>query len=378
MNEKIKIFTARTIQEVQELRNFWETLNPFPLAHIDYFLTLIEFRDAIQRPHVVMLCRGETPEALAVGRIENLSKTFEIGNIIRYRSNIKTLIFDVGCFVGKFSSENSHIIIRELIKSLKNREADVAFFSEVPTNSSIYQFRKSIPGILYRDYFPDIQGHHRMTLPSSVDSFFKSRKKAKNLRRIGNRLNREFDGNVKVQCFRKEEEVDKLCRDADRISRRSYRHASGGGFVDNLGNRRCLTELAKKGALLAYILYLNDKASAFEGGVFFDNTYFADYCGYDMEYKKYEIGTYLEIKVIESLCVDPEFEYYDFGWMDTYHKNRYCDIMLEEANFKLYQPSLKGFYLNGKRMIYRVGQMGADIVAKEYLNIRRRVRDKLK
>ena len=122
---------ARTIKEVEKMREKWELMKPFPSADIDYFLTLIRFRKNVIRPYVIMLSRGEKPKTLIVGRIEYISKELKIGTKSLYRSKVKSLIIDIGCLVGDLSLKNSTIIITELCKSLKKKEADVVAFSEV-------------------------------------------------------------------------------------------------------------------------------------------------------------------------------------------------------------------------------------------------------
>ena len=345
---------ARTIDEVEEMRESWESMQPYPIANIDYFLTLLKFRKNVVKPYVILITRNEIPEAIAVGRIENIIKTLKLKNRIIYLSKVKAIFFDIECLVGNLSIENSTIIITEAYKSLKKKEADVVAFSEVSTDSNVYKLSRAIPGFLFRDYFPKIQGHYKMTLPLSSNEFYKARKKAKNLRRIKNRLHREFEGNIEVNCFRDLEDVDRLCRDAEKISRKTYQFAAGDGIVNNVETRKKLSELAKKGWFLAYILYINNEPCAFEGGIYFDRTYYADYCGYNAEYRKYEIGTYLELNIIETLCEDPECQYYDFGWMDTFHKNRYCDVVIEEASFHIYRPSLKGLFLNFNKVLFGI------------------------
>ena len=374
--QKVSVVIARSVAEVEGIRKDWIRCEPFPIADIDYFLAIINSQQKIVRPHVLMLKVKKDPKALIVGRIEYIPKTFIVGGVKIYSSEVKTLIIDIGCLIGDLSAENCTIVIKELYQSLKEKEADVVSFNEVSTDSDIYKMSRTIPGFLFRDYFPKIQGHYKMTLPSSSAEFYKKRKKAKNLRRIKNRLHREFEGNIEVQCFRNPDDVDRLCKDAEKISRTTYQFAAGNGIVNDIETRQKFSHLAKKGWLLAYILYINKEPCAFEGGIYFNRTYYADYCGYNNKYKKYEIGTYLELMIIETQSNDPAFSFYDFGWMDTMHKTRYCDIVEEEASFNIYQPSLKGVSLNAKKIIYSVSDLGIRKMIGSYKRINNKIRKK--
>ncbi|MDY0039972.1 MAG: GNAT family N-acetyltransferase [Desulforhabdus sp.] len=346
--------TYREAAELPKLKTSWEEMELFPTAGYDYFHTLIECRDHAIRPHVIALNRGDRITALAIGRIERIEKQTDIKGLLKFKSTIRSILFDIGCFAGDFSESNSRLIVSELLASLKKGEADMAIFSEVPISSALYACARRIPAFCFRDFFPRIQGHYRMTLPDTPEQFYKAHKKAKNLRRIGNRLARDFEGRVRIQCFRDEADVERFCTDADLILRHASRYTPGMGFTERPEQGPLLKTLAAKGQMLAFVLYLDEAPAAFEGGVVHDQAYFADYCGYDQRFRKYEIGSYLEIKVIEHLCRQEGFGYYDFGWMDTFHKNRYCDILTREANFEIYAPSFKGLLLNTKKTLYHL------------------------
>lgn len=362
-DNQFTVTVARTIEEVEEMRENWESLQLFPIADIDYFLTVINHRKNVVRPHVLMLCREEKPETLVVGRIEYLFKPFMFMGKILFRSKVKALFIDIGCLVGDLSIKNSATIISELIKSLKMREADVVSFNEVSTDSNICHLSKKRPGFLFRDYFPDIQGHYRMTLPSTIEELDKlgSKKRRKVLRRLRRRLYGEFPEKISIRCFRKKEEVDEFCRDAGVVSKKTYQHVWGSGFVNNTETRHLNYILADQHRFMAYILYIDGKPCAFEGGLIYEDTYFADYCGYDTLYKQYSIGSILEREIIESLCKDNNSKYYDFGWMNVDYKHRFCDIRWDEASFCIYQPSLKGVFLNGKKVILSVAGKSVNI-----------------
>ncbi|GAG42572.1 unnamed protein product, partial [marine sediment metagenome] len=78
-------------------------------------------------------------------------------------------------------------------------------------------------------------------------------------------------------------------------------------------------------------------------------------------YKNYSIGSFLNLKVIEILCEDKHFKYFDFGWMDAGYKHDFCDIKWDEASLYIYQPSLKGVFLNGKKVIFSVASKSVNI-----------------
>lgn len=351
------LIIARSVQEVEKIRNLWKDMQPYPPADIDYFLTVVKSRQDVVRaqPYVILLSRDGEPETLLIGRTEDVQFKHKIRNNVLFEMMGRSLKIDIGGIVGNTSYANSVILISELIKSLKGGEADIAYFTEIPADSPIFQLAKTMPGFLCRDYFPSIEDHYKMTLPSSIDKFYNARKNKKRLRQIIRRLDREFSGNVSLKCYRKKDDVERFCRDAETIVKKTYQHALGGGFLNDFTNnferQQLMSILAERGGLLAYILYIEDKPCAFESGVIYQNTYYSEYCGYDPQYKQLRIGTILMLKVIEDLCNDIHFQYIDFGWMDASYKRRFCDSGWEEASFCIFRPTLKGITLNIKKVL---------------------------
>lgn len=344
------------------MRDMWEKMEPFPLASIDYCLTLVKLRQDERRaqPYVLLLLREGKPEVMLIGRTEDVPHHITIGGKRILTIKLRSLRIGIGGLVGNLSHANCVTLLSTLMASLKKGQADIAYFSEITTALSIFQLARTMPNILCRDYFPDIDLHYRMTLPDSIDDFYKARKKRKHLKRIMRRLDEDFSGNSVVTCFREPQKVEQFCHDAEEISKKTYQYAFGGGFVHSFADDRersaLLTLLAEHGWLLAYILYIEGKPCAFEGGIVYNGIYYSDYCGYDYEYSAYEPGTILQIHIIDELCQDNEVEYIDFGWMDVAYKRRFCDLKWEEASFRIFRPAFKGVMLNTIRVLLYGGQ----------------------
>jgi hypothetical protein len=68
-------------------------------------------------------------------------------------------MFVYGAIRGNASPANSQILVREVLKCLKQKLADVAIFEYVPTESALYDFVCTAPQTFFRDHFPLRQGH---------------------------------------------------------------------------------------------------------------------------------------------------------------------------------------------------------------------------
>jgi hypothetical protein len=347
-HNQYSIRVARSLEEVEELRSIWEGWQWHPNADIDFYLTIVNSRKEILRPHVILLLSNNQPMAMMIGRMEEIRLDFKVGYKTLFKPKARILNFVYGGILGEQSNSNAEIIIDELINSLKRGEADAVFLSHLPLDSNIYQVARRKPGFLYRDPIPIVNLHWQITLPASVDAFFQ--KMDRKRRHEINRIIRKFEKEKRViiKCYRQKEETEQLCNDAEEIAKKSYLRGLTAGFVHNYENQRRVTLEANRGRLLAYILYVGDKPCAFYG-----KTFHLDFTAYDPIYHKYEPGTVLLIKIIGELCKNENgnINYIDFGLGDAFYKRRLCDRSWKEASMYLFAPTLNGITINSIRII---------------------------
>ena len=350
------VTTARSVKEVEEIRDIWKKIQIGPAADIDYYLTVVNSRKQVVRPHVIILSHDKYIESMLVGRIEDMRLEFKFGYKTLFRPKVRSLTIVEGGILGNTSYTNCAALISEVVTSLKQREADIVSFSEIPIDSNIYKIAKKMLGFLCRDHFPTVHPHYKMTLPATIDDFLRVRKNRKRLRNEMRRLQKSCSGNVAIKIFRERGQIDEFWRDAYKISKKTYQYALGGSFVNNIETPHLLTFLADRGWLRAYILYLEEKPLAFDLGYLHKNTYYDKNTGYDPKYKKFGVGTILLLKIIEDLCSDCHIHYIDFGAGDSAEKRRFCDLKCEEASFYIFKPKMKGVKLNAMRTISGASQ----------------------
>ena len=78
-SDGMTINVARTIEEVEQLRNYWEKLQRHPNADIDNYLTVVKTLKEIIRPHVIFLSKDGVPTSIMIGRIENYPFECKVG-----------------------------------------------------------------------------------------------------------------------------------------------------------------------------------------------------------------------------------------------------------------------------------------------------------
>ena len=349
-NKEFTVTIVRTIEEIEEIRKIWENFHPYPLADIDYFLFVVNLRQEVLRPHVIILWKNGSPETMLVGRIEDVQMKYKISYKVIFKPKVRSLTILNGGILGNTSHDNCTALISELIKSLKQQEADIVSFTEIPVDSPIYKLARTVPGFMFRDHFPVVDIWYRMTLPVSIDDFYKGRSTAKRtkLRSLFKRLEKDYSGNIVIKTFHEMDQIKKFCRDAEEISRKTYQFAYDGGFTCNIEMLHLLNLLSERNYLRAYILYVEGNPCAYWIGILHKNTSYGIQggTGYNPEYKKYEVGTLLLINMIEDLCNDSQVQFIDFGRGDSFYKQRICDLNWKAADFYIFQPTFKGMRLN--------------------------------
>lgn len=342
----------RNNNEIEEMRHVWEQLQYHPNADINFFNNIINIRKDILRPHIIILYANDQPKVMIIGRIDKGTLNIKIGYKSIWKPKVRILSIIYGGIMGDVSSDIADRIISEIIMSLKGNEADVAFFSNIRTDSMIYSSAKRNPNLLCRDYITTANLHWKMTLPNSIDEFYK-KMKAKHrywIKRLEKILEKEYPGKVIIISYQKEIEIAKFCKDAEQISKKTYQRGLGVGFIDNDENRQRLQLSAHNNWLRAYILYIDEKPCAFWMGTLYKKTFYLDFTGYDQYYKKYEPGTILFMEMINKLCREEVAEI-DFGLGNAFYKERFGDQHWEEAFVYIYSRTLRGIVLNFVRTL---------------------------
>jgi hypothetical protein len=299
---------------------------------------------------VLVLYRGDSPVAMLVGRLVLEQVQTRLGYARWFGTRTRTLTFIYGGQAGDLSHENSRILVSEVMRSLRNGEADLASFRFVRTDSALFKLLTHSPGFFMRDRFPQRQAHLKLVLPRKVDEIYSrlSGKVRKNLRWQAKKLLEEFDGKVRVGCFRCIGELDRMFEDVEQVAGKSYHRGLGFGFVDNLEMRERVRFESEKGWFQAYVLYLADRPAAFWIGNICGGKFYSGFLGYDSEHGRYSPGIFLMTKVFEEFCNEGVDEI-DFGLGDAEYKRRFGNCSWDEACIDIFAPTFKGLRINALR-----------------------------
>ena len=352
-SEKWSIVVARSIKEIENIRPIWEQMQQdesLPILNVDieHYLANVESMGESVQPHIIVLYYNNTPKAMVIGRIERNKIPCKLG----YKKvlNPSMLCFSVvyGGFLGQRSDEVSTVLLRELLDTLKRGEADVAYLNHMHVNTPEYNLAVTVPNLLCRDYFPQVENHWQMSVPDNIDDFYAgcSRKHRGNLRRYIRKIDElNSDGESIIQ-FVKEEEVEDFLKTAEKISAHTYQGALGAGIVNDEKTRILMRNAAGNGWFHGAILLAGNEPCAFQLGFRYKKIYYLLNIGFDHNFNKYNPGTVLFLKVLDSLCKDDSIDTIDFYFGDAEYKEKYGTDYWPEAVLYIFAPRLRPILIN--------------------------------
>ncbi len=343
------VYTARTVAELEQLRETWVAWCDDPNADMDFYLASERCREEIVRPHVMVVYRGCRPDCMLVGRLEHCHLKMKVGYVTVAEPKVHRLFFLQGGLLGNASEENCQLLMRELKRSLREGEADSAELARVLPDSNMDRAaRAEFQGLSLGHCAPRFE-HRWLELPESFEVFLKNmpRKNRHELRRHEKMLTHDFAGRTRIRCYRDEGEVDELFRDAETVSARTYQRGLGVGFQMDDEVQESLRIAAHNRGLRGCVLYLDDHPCAFFIGKHYRDTFYGHFMGFDPQFGKYSPGLLLLMHSIEE-CFDPDYRAtrVDLGWGDRRYKRMICNQSQQDGPMYLYPPSWRGMKLN--------------------------------
>lgn len=341
------VVTIRDRSEVERLREYWSRWQWHPNADIDFYQDIVRSWQTRCKPHVLVLYRNGVPDAILVGRAENTRIECKIGYKTLCHIKARQLTFIYGGQLGNFSSANSAVFFKEIMESLRRKEADVAEFHFLRTDSPLHSLVSGVQVGLGRDFAPCVQIHRSTDLPSSGEEFYGmlSVKVRKNQRWQAKKIIQEFDGDVRIRCYWEIGDIAEMFRDIEKVAAKTYQRQLGVGFDTSQELRERLTAEAGRGRLRAYVLYLRGEPAAFWIGTVYRNILHSDFMGYDPAYGKYSPGMYLVMKSVEELCdsrLDENVRGIDWGLGDAQYKEVLGGSSWMESQIQVFGPTVKG------------------------------------
>jgi CelD/BcsL family acetyltransferase involved in cellulose biosynthesis len=361
-NEGIKydggweITVTRSLNQIDAIRPLWEQMQqnenfPNPNPDINRYLSVIDSADHEVKPYIMISYHNSQPQAMLIGRIGKVLIPYKFGYRVLLKPFLRCISVVFEGIIGNLNPDVSASLVRGLVNSLRQGEADVVFFNHLRADSPVWPAIKRHASFLCREHFSKEEPHYRMSIPTSMEQFYQSCSKShrSNLKRYIRRLDQKDEGRVKIVAYSQEEELGPLIRAAAQISSKTYQYGLGCGFVDDKRTRSIMTMAARLKWLRAHVMYIGDQPCSFQLGLKYGPTYFLSQIGFDPSWEKFEVGTVLFLKVLESLCSDPAVRSLDFGFGDAQYKKQYANEHWMEVSSHIFAPRLYPICVNISR-----------------------------
>jgi hypothetical protein len=342
--EGLEFRTFRNLNELETLRSIWKSWPGARESDFDLFSCALK---SGAQPYVILLTRNAMPESILIGRRERKRMPFRLGYLTICRREVDVIEFVHGGLRGNASEENCADLVREVMRSLAEGEADLAVWEHIEVNSSLHRQAIRLPGVLQRDHSRCAKHRWLMKFPNGLDAFLMrlGRSQRSKLRRKYKKVPAVFPGKVQVKCCRSLAEIDTVASDMEVIAGKTTKRQLGFGFSYTLRAREQMAIAAENGWLRAYVLYLEGKPVAFWTGVVYQRCLHADHVAYDPSYGEVSPGIFLFLSILENLR-DEDIESIDFGRGNTQLRECFCDVRRAESRTHIFAPTWRGLRLN--------------------------------
>jgi CelD/BcsL family acetyltransferase involved in cellulose biosynthesis len=338
---------ARSVEGVEALRPLWTALQgPHFTSDIDVFLTVVQHAPGVVRPHVVVVEKDGDPVALVAGRIENARLPARLG-YVGFSPRLRMLTVAYGGFLAARPSDTT-AGLEALRGSLNGDRVDLVRLRMLEVGSAVHAAAREQGSALTRRRFSPELRHWQCAVPASFEEFLaaRSKERRRHVRRYQRRLEEAFPGDVEVRHFTTRAELDRLFLDSERVQRRTYQRALGVGFTDDELSRRLAALTMDKGWFRGTVLYLRGEPAAFWHGNAYRGTFSTAVTGYDPELAEHRPGTYLLMKLVETLCADAEVHSIDFGFGDAEYKRSFGERSVLEKDVVVFEPRARPVAIN--------------------------------
>ena len=341
----------RTVNEIEGLRTFWSSWRGCRDSDLDLVLAICRSTPGIAHPIALVVYRAEQPSAGLLGWIEKRPVPFRVGFFNLISPTLDVLTFSQGAFRGEESRESCDLLSREALKTLQSGEGDLVLFDHLGTESAMLQSLRRASGPLSREWFSSIRPHWVRKIPDSLEqlraSFSVSERKR--FRQIAKKLSADFQGRVELTRCDAPSQMEETLVDVEHIAARTWQREISRGYNTDPSHADYLRVEAELGYLRVYVLHLAGRPCAFWIGAVHRQTFYTDFVGYDPEYARYSVGTYLLSRVLEQACSEG-VQVFDFGFTDDEYKRRFGNLMKPETSLHIFAPGLQGAALNFMRM----------------------------
>ena len=344
-----QVVVARTVEEVEGLREAWETSRVSDIdSDIDYFLTVVRHAPGVLRPHVVLIRRPGQLALMAVARLERLHVPLSLGYRTVMRPRLRAIVVTFGGLVGTAGADDERLLIDELSRPLETGEADMLLLRNVDVAGTLRDVVVEGVGWLRRSHARPPTRRWVAPVPESLDAFLSGRsaKTRQTLRRQDRKLVREYGDGLWLRRFESPREMTEMCRDMETVASRTYQRGLGAAYSGSPLDLGLIELGLRRRWFRAWMLYLRDRPVAFWSGTTYAGTFATGTPGFDPDYTKDSVGRFTMFRMVEDLCADDDVKRLDFGHGDAEYKAAFGSVERIESDVFVVRRGLRPVTVN--------------------------------
>jgi CelD/BcsL family acetyltransferase involved in cellulose biosynthesis len=324
---------------------------------------------------VILLEDDDGPRSLAVGWVERSRLACRIGYKAVYRPAVQMLRIAHGGIAGATDEESAAAVVRELDRALADGQADVLLVPAVRLESPLDRALCGLSGGLRVERPRQPAVHRALALPATYDEFLARRdaKSRYNLKKTNTKLEQTFGDRLDLSVLAGPESFERIFSDLERIAAKTYQRGLRVGFADTPDRRAYVRVALERGEFRAWVLSIDGVPIAFWQGIGRGRTFVLSNAGYDPEFARLGVGSYVQMRMFRDLIEDPLVDLIDFGWGDADYKARFGTESWLEHDVLIFAPSFRGVRVR----VLRAAVLGVDRLARRIVD-RLGVRDAVK
>lgn len=342
------VTVARSIDEVEELRPVWESLQGADLpSDIDYFLCVAEHNPDVLNPYVLVVRPGDGEPSLLAAHVSRVPIPHRLGPWTPYEPTLRVLNVFKG-IVGNPSESDLEVALSALRDELE-RGIDAILLRNVQIPSALHDVALRVYPRRSRQRWLAHRARWEVDIGVSPDGALEALSDSTrgNLRRTTRRLQRAFGDDLRTRIYDGPDDAEAVFHDIDTVAVRTYQTKRRPVYRDDELERE-LTRLGlRKGWFRAYVLYVGPRPVSFWTGFAYAGLFgWRGVTGYDPDFRSFGVGKYLLSVMLDHLARDPEIHRFSLGAGDLPYKSQFGDRGHEEVDVRVFAPRPHPAFVN--------------------------------
>lgn len=314
-----------SLDDLEKLRPDWERMARHPNSQYDHFRTVIASEEGKIAPYVMAFSGNDGVIAIVAARTESFSIPVFVGYKRFWTFSVKAIVVVYNGMLGEITREVVEALFLQSKSCFESGLVDLVFFNYTVVDSPIYCLLAEKRRNGFYSFYGNQNLHWYLDGLDRPHDFIGSLsgKFKKNLNRAKRKLWTSGDVKAEIRRYTTPESVGEFLDCAEEIAARSYQRGLGVGFVKNRRETMLTLEAARLGWLHSYVLSIDNRPVAFEKIYLYKDILYCQDAAYDANYREYEPGTNLFLRIIEEAAAEKIIREIDFGFGDAEYKHRF-------------------------------------------------------